>query len=276
MAREEALGDPEDSKLSIRAVAIISLERSAIMSYNKSGFTARREFLTRAGLIVTGAVLSYPGRVLAEGRPEKKEKDEEKGAAQVSPPEDLMREHGVLRRTLLIYEDIEGRLTSGKEFSPDLLEATAGIIKKFIEDYHEKLEENYLFPRFEKAGKLVNLVHVLRLQHEAGRHLTQFIMKSAATRIERKDLGTSLRMFIRMYRPHAAREDTILFPALHQITSRAEFADLGEEFEDKEQALFGKEGFESVVREVAKLEEKLGIYDLSQFTPRFYAKGKPA
>jgi hemerythrin-like domain-containing protein len=226
--------------------------------------------------MVTGAVLPFPVRTLAKELPDKKEKGPEKGVEQVSPPEDLMREHGVLRRTLLIYEEIQGRVSSGKEFPPDLLGAAAGIIKKFIEDYHEKLEEDYLFPRFEKAGKLVDLVQVLRLQHKAGRRLTEIIKTSAAAPGERKELGKSLHLFIRMYRPHAAREDTILFPALHEIVSPAEYDDLGEEFEKKEQALFGKEGFESVVGEVAKLEEKLGLYDLSQFTPRFDAKGKPA
>jgi hemerythrin-like domain-containing protein len=243
---------------------------------NKNDFNPRRDFLTKAGLMVTGAVLSYPVHALAKEETVKKEKGTEKGVEQVSPPEDLMREHGVLRRTLLIYEEIQGRVNSGKEFAPDLLGSAAGIIEKFIEDYHEKLEEDYLFPRFEKAGKLVDLVHVLRRQHQAGRSLTEFIKKSSATPAERKELGKSLHLFIRMYRPHAAREDTILFPALHDILSPEEFDDLGEEFEDKEQALFGKEGFESVVGEVAKLEEELGLYDLSQFTPRFDATGKPA
>jgi hemerythrin-like domain-containing protein len=225
--------------------------------------------------MVTGAVLSYPVRAFAKEGPDQKEKGPEKGVEQVSPPEDLMREHGVLRRTLLIYEEIQGRVGNGKQFPPDLLGAAAAIIKKFIEDYHEKLEEDYLFPRFEKARKLVDLVQVLRLQHKAGRQLTEIIKTSAAAPGERKELGKSLHLFIRMYRPHAAREDTILFPAFHEIVSPAEYDDLGEEFEKKEQALFGKEGFESVVREVAKLEEKLGLYDLSQFTPRFDAKGKP-
>src|SRR5207302_4790012 len=42
-------------------------------------------------------------------------------------------------------------------------------------DYHEKLEEDYLFPRFEKAHKLVDLTTVLRAQHQAGRRLTDRI-----------------------------------------------------------------------------------------------------
>ena len=33
---------------------------------------------------------------------------------------------------------------------------------------HEKLEENFLFPRFRKANKLVDLVDVLLQQHQAG------------------------------------------------------------------------------------------------------------
>lgn len=246
------------------------------MSHNTSRLIARRNFLSKAGLMVTGAVLAYPVRVLAKGEPDNKEKASEKGVEQVSPPEDLMREHGVLRRTLLIYEEIQGKANSGKEFAPDVLGAAAGIIKKFIEDYHEKLEEDYLFPRFEKARQLVDLVKVLRQQHKAGRRLTEFIQQSAATAAKRKELSKNLHLFIRMYRPHAAREDTILFPAFHAILSPAEFNDLGEEFEDKEQALFGKEGFESVVGEVAKLEQTLGLYDLSQFTPRFEAVSNPA
>lgn len=178
-----------------------------------------------------------------------------------------MREHGVLRRILLIYDDIQGRVNSGKEFSPDVLGAAAGIIKKFIEDYHEKLEEDYLFPRFRKAGKLVDLVKVLLEQHHAGRRLTARIKELAAAGKPSKELGESLHLFARMYRPHAAREDTVLFPALHNIVSAQEFNDLGEEFEDKEHALFGKQGFEGVVVEVAKLEKTLGLYDLTQFTP---------
>jgi len=73
-----------------------------------------------------------------------------------------MREHGVLRRILLMYEDIQGRLDQGKEFPPEALSSAAGIIQKFIEQYHEKLEEDYLFPRFKKAGKLVELVTLLK------------------------------------------------------------------------------------------------------------------
>jgi hemerythrin-like domain-containing protein len=233
---------------------------------------SRRAFFTKAGILLTGAVLIYPSTHLAQAQSQEKMKEKEKKGEEVSPPEDLMREHGVLRRILLIYEDIQGRLTSEKEFPLETLSKAAQIIQKFIEQYHEKLEEDYLFPRFKKAGKLVELVTLLKEQHEAGRRLTPQVIQ-LATRAslkeapKRKELAEKLHLFLRMYRPHAAREDTILFPALRTIVSKKEFEDLGEEFEEKEEKLFGEGGFERIVDQVAELEKSLGIYDLAQFTP---------
>ncbi len=230
----------------------------------------RRAFLRGAGILLTGAAMIFPSIQGVEAKSKEKEKENKK--EEVSPPEDLMREHGVLRRILLIYEDVIGRLNSGKEFPPETLSNSASIITKFIEQYHEKLEENYLFPRFNKAGKLVELVTLLKEQHEAGRRLTPLVLQlstpeSLKEASKRKQLAENLHMFIRMYRPHAAREDTILFPALRKIVSKKEFEDLGEEFEDQEDKLFGEGGFEKIVSQVAELEKTLGIYDLAQFTP---------
>jgi hypothetical protein len=43
---------------------------------------------------------------------------------------------------------------------------------------------------------------------------------------------------------------------------------LGEEFENNEHKLFGEDGFEKMVNNVADIEKSLGIYGLSQFTPQ--------
>jgi hypothetical protein len=64
------------------------------------------------------------------------------------------------------------------------------------------------------------------------------------------------------------REDTVLFPAFRKIVSPHEFDALGEDFEKKEDELFGEDGFEKVVDKVAGIEKQLGIYDLAQFTPK--------
>jgi len=190
---------------------------------------------------------------------------------EISPVEDLMREHGVLARALLIYDEILRRIDSSKEFPPDVVIGTAELIRRFVENYYEKLEEDHLFPRFEKAGKLVDLAKVLLEQHQAGRRLTAQILalpSKPLTLEEQKLLQLRLRAFCRMYRPHKAREDTVLFPAFRTIVSPKEFDSLGERFEDKEVELFGEGGFEKIVDGLAEIEKKLGIFELSQFTLR--------
>ena len=124
----------------------------------------RRVFL-RSGIIFSGAALAGGG-LLRAAEAEKKSDEKE---AEVGPPEDLMREHGVLKRVLLIYGAVLRRLDAKQGFPPEALADAAGIIRSFVEDYHEKLEENFLFPRFEKVNQLVDLVKVLREQHQAGR-----------------------------------------------------------------------------------------------------------
>ena len=193
-------------------------------------------------------------------------------APDVTPGEDLMREHGVLRRAMLIYEKCIRRLEANQELPPAAVNDPAEIIRIFIEGYHEKLEEDYLFPRFEKAGVLADLAKTLRAQHEAGRTLTAEILRLSAgqphkTAQGRAELAKNLRAFVVMYAPHAAREDTVLFPAIHRVFSPKEYDKLGDDFEDKEHDLFGEDGFEKMVDKVAVIEKSLGIYDLAQFTP---------
>ena len=184
-----------------------------------------------------------------------------------------MREHGVLKRVLLVYGEAIRRIEANEDLSPEAVMDSAKIIRNFIEDYHEKLEEDFLFPRFKKAGNLVELVDVLLQQHQGGRKLTDITTQFATYQAlknssDRRKLADSLRQFIRMYNPHEAREDTILFPEFRKIVSKNEYDSLGEDFEKKEHELFGEDGFEKMVDKVASIEKKLGIYDLAQFTPK--------
>lgn len=235
----------------------------------------RRDFIL-AGTVSGGGLLltAFPQIARAmETSPDKAQNEKAKTAEDVSPAEDLMREHGLFERILLIYEDAMRRINEKKEIDHIRLADTAKIVRSFVEDYHSKLEEDQVFPRFEKAGKLVDLVKVLREQHQAGRMLTDRILQltASATGLDEKgkqQLANAMGQFIRMYRPHLAREDTILFPAMHAMISPEDYDILGDQFEDREHKLFGENGFEKVVDEIAKIEKPLDIYELSKFTPK--------
>jgi hemerythrin-like domain-containing protein len=231
----------------------------------------RRRFLAAAAALGVGTLDLSSEPVRGDDKPKADKKDqpeEEVGAA-----EDLMREHGVLNRILLIYEEGLRRLRAREDVPPDVFHKPATLVRKFVEDYHEKLEENFIFPEFEKQMKLLDLVKVLKEQHEAGRKVTDVILRNAAADQFRKEdarqeVVRSCEAFIRMYRPHEARENTVLFPALHKIVPAKSLKELGEQFEKEEDRLFGEEGFEKTVDQVAAIEKQLGIYDLSQFTPK--------
>jgi hemerythrin-like domain-containing protein len=235
----------------------------------KENETTRRSMLLRGASLVGTATL-IGSRCLSAAQSPEQEKEEEEG--EVTPAEDLMREHGALNRILLIYDEAITRLDGKKDFPPEVLRGAAGIVRRFIEEYHEKLEEENLFPLFEKAGKLVDLVQVLKQQHKAGRGLTAVIERAGPVSgqraaSDREKLLRSLRLFVRMYRPHEAREDTVLFPALHELVAPPQYEELGEKFENREHQLFGEDGFEKIVEEIAGLEKKVGLYDLARFTP---------
>jgi hemerythrin-like domain-containing protein len=222
----------------------------------------RRNWLRGSALLVGGGAT-----LLGQKKGGKGEEDED-----VSPAEDLMREHGVLKRVLLVYREVMNRIDSKHDFPPEVVMDSAKLIRSFVEDYHEKLEQDYLFPRFRKANQLTDLVDVLYQQHQKGRVLTDRTMQLATAAAvkdatQRANLRNLLYQFVRMYEPHEAREDTVLFPAFRKLVSKHEYDALGEDFEKKENQLFHGDGFEKNVDAVARIEKQLGIYDLAQFTP---------
>ena len=195
---------------------------------------------------------------------------------EVSPTEDLMREHGVLHRILLIYNEalkyLKGQKRNNQLNIYFTIYNAAKIAQQFIENYHQTLEEQYVFPKFLNHPKYSQLIHTLRNQHDAARELTKRILYFSSTNNFYYNENTIrliqlLSQYINMYDPHSAREDTVIFPELHELITPEEFKKLGERFEEIEEQKFGKDGFKHIVNEVAQIEKMLGIYDLTQFTP---------
>jgi hemerythrin-like domain-containing protein len=237
----------------------------------------RRSFLQATGKFAAAATV-LPTTLLAQKTtaPEQHEHDD------ISTNEGLMREHGIAKRVLVMYEEVIRRIDANQDFPPQTVIDSTGIIRKYIENFHEKLEEEHIFPLFRQyycrddvlrlyAQKLLALVNVLQEQHQAGRRLTDRILAnltSLKTADERRKLAQHLRAYVRMYTPHHAREDTVLFPALHVITTRQQYEDLREKFKEIERKIFGGDAFDIYLDQVTAFEKRLGVYDLAQFTPK--------
>lgn len=147
------------------------------------------------------------------------------------------------------------------------------MVREFVEQHHEALEDRYVFPQFERRGRLIELVRVLREQHHSGGCLTAAILHLSSpdqfnADAARQQIVDSCAAYIRMHRPHRCRQETVVFPAMYEVFSGHRLEEFGEQFEEQEDKLLGSHGFERMVDRVAALEKRLGIHDLSKFTPR--------
>jgi hemerythrin-like domain-containing protein len=239
--------------------------------------THRRSFLQATGKFAAAAAV-VPATLLTQ----KTAAPERQDSYDISVNERLMRDHAIQERVLLMYGEVIRRIDVKEDFPSQTVIDSAGIIRNFIEDYHQKSEEEHIFPLFRSyyrrqdvlrlyAQKLLDLVDVLSEQHQAGRRLTDRVLstlQSLKTADDRQKLAHDLRAYIRMYMPHEARENSVLFPALPVIITGQEYESLGEKFAEIEHKTFGGEGFEIYLDYVTAFEKRLGIYDLKQYTPK--------
>lgn len=230
-------------------------ERSALIS--------RRRILTAGGAGLALGVVGAESAALAPASAA--------AAGPTSPPPDvdLMEEHGVLKRILLIYEEASRRIADGQPMPTTEIHASALIIHDFIEGFHEALEEGYIFPRLTKAKLLVSTVNTLYVQHARGRSITQYLLAhtgASASAGDPDQLAAAMSAFVRMYQPHEAREDTVVFPTYRSVHSADQLNELASTFAYLQRQQFGHRGLNSFVQQVAQIEMSLGLYDLNQFT----------
>lgn len=175
--------------------------------------------------------------------------------------EDLMREHGILDRLLLIYE----RLIMSEKINSKISYQAAKLIRVFAEDYHEKMEEKYIFPLIDNE-----MTKILKKQHKIGRKLTDKILKISKKEnlnyIDNCKLKRYMTEFTYMYRAHESREDTEIFPKVRAKISKKKFEEISEKSEEMEHRMFGEDGFNNVLKIIIEIEKKLKINDLNHYS----------
>jgi hemerythrin-like domain-containing protein len=219
------------------------------------------------GTLVLGACApAPPPKAAAETEPDAMAND-------VTATEGLMREHGVLRRILLVFS---GAAATGNRNINDVtakaLHDAAALFRDFGGNYHEtKLEEAYIFPDVKKAGgPAAAYVDILLAQHARGREITEYIFSltgsGAIASSKAASLNQTMQQFARMYQHHTAWEETIVFPAWKNALKETDFDELGDKFEAIADQQFGKDSYQEVVDRVAAIESVLNMSDLAQFT----------
>jgi hemerythrin-like domain-containing protein len=191
----------------------------------------------------------------------------------VTATEDLMREHGILRRVLVVYRETAARIRAKSGSVPLVaLNGAVLLMRRFGEDYHEReLEEAHVFPAVKEAGgPAAAELDVLLAQHRRGREITDYLLdvtKSPMTAGLAEPLAQTLEAFARMYEEHTAREDTIIFPAWKKALSPKALREQGDLFEELERKSVGKDGFEEAVEKLAGIEGAIGLDPAHMLAP---------
>src|SRR6266436_1858186 len=91
----------------------------------------RRDFLRVSAVVGTGLVLSSCGGASVANKEQQETKpDENQMGGEVTAAEDLMREHGILRRALLVYSAAAIKLRGNPgAIAPDALQKTAKLFR---------------------------------------------------------------------------------------------------------------------------------------------------
>ncbi len=224
----------------------------------------------------SAAAIALPliGKSFAQEPNKEGPKKSEEKEPEVTATEDLMREHGVIRRALLVYYEVIPQLhQQPSKINAGALQQTAKLFRAFGEDYHEcMLEEQQIFPMVRKHGpEFQKYVDTLTEQHNRGREVTDYVLAATnggkISSVHAKPLASVFESFVLMYENHAAREDTIVFPAWKKNFSDKQLDDISEQFEEIEHKMFGKDGFDDAEKKISSIEMELGFGDLAKFTP---------
>lgn len=194
-------------------------------------------------------------------------------AAKPTPTtEELMVEHGLLKRTILVYREFMRRVAASQPVSRALVLSSTQVIQDFIHGFHEPLEEGYVFPVVQRT--MPQVIADLLVQHARGREQTQIILTAAAagkasviTGAASHAVAEAMDKFVIMYEPHESWEDTQVFPALRAASTGTQIVQLANHFASLQNQQFGPNAFAGMLEKVEASEKALGIYGLSMYTP---------
>lgn len=189
-----------------------------------------------------------------------------------TPVENLMKEHGVLMRILDIYDKVVSDAASGKAFNASAINRTAEICRVYIGKHHDACEERYIFPKFREANYIIEIVAELHKQHIVALTITDRMLALSSINgiLDNKCLQTLQNLctaISRMYRPHMAWEQTIVFPVFYDIVSMDYVRSIQKEMEAEERKMLGDTGFRGLVGRLSEIEKEVGTYNLSSYTP---------
>ena len=195
--------------------------------------------------------------------------------AQTTATEELMLEHGVLRRCLAVFGESAARLSgrgNGGPVPADALRDAVALFIGFGGQLHERrIEEEIVFPQVSRIDETLDATaKVLKFQHDRGQQILGWVQdRTREGRIGRGDdrpVADALAGFVRMYTYHAALEDTVVFPRWKLSLKGDQHRELVRRFEEIQAKEIGRDGLANALERLVAIESAFHLGQLAQWT----------
>ena len=175
----------------------------------------------------------------------------------------LMEEHRAIERVLCSLERASTRLSRGEDVYLRFFSGCSAFFKGFVDSYHHKKEEQFLFPALVQNGlpKDTGPVAIMLAEHAQGRHLAQ-LLGTATLKLQagderrREQVILSATDYIKLFRQHIYKEEFLLSPLAERVIPVEQQANLGQSFERMQVEEFGEDVHEKYFGLAQRLEKE--------------------
>jgi hemerythrin-like domain-containing protein len=195
----------------------------------------------------------------------------DKAMDKISATEELCIEHAMLDRIFLAMDHTLKMAGSGKKADLSPIKKACGMIEAVVNQHHMKIEEDEIYPKFARDAMLSPLVEEFKVQHDEARKMVARIdqlSRTAGGKANIDELNAVFTDLKDMLTAHAAREETVLFPAMQGTWAEKDLKALKETQEEHEEKLLGKDAGEKIYAMLGDVEASAGIDSVRDFTRR--------
>lgn len=171
----------------------------------------------------------------------------------VSPLDQLVADHDVIQRALVLVEDVAECLEHDQVAPENLHKWLMNFFSEFVDKYHHHKEEHGLFPLLELAGipREGGPVGIMLREHEQGRELVRAM---AQTSEEGQPSARLITEYLSFLRAHIEKENRVLFPLANEVLDDHQKQELSEIFETIKQQTLGDQRYKKLLTELETME----------------------
>ena len=181
----------------------------------------------------------------------------------MDPKDTLREEHGTIMKMLAVLQKFFAKSMESKDGRVEDLETLIEFFEIYVDRYHHGKEEQHLFPAL-SLGRIPNVDSLIKSlvgdHYQARKEMEQVKSHAVACHScsggERNEFTEAAQRYVELVRKHIRKENSELLPLIEEEFSKVERLQMGEKFQDFEEAILGLGRLQNFLAGVRTLYEK--------------------